>query len=58
MKEKRVGKLVDRIPSKGTWIGELQVGLLVSRDSAKSIAEWLLEKVKIAEEQAAKCIGR
>lgn len=54
VKDKRLGALIDRVPSKGTWIRELQIGLLLSRNTAKSIGEWLLEKVKIAEEQALK----
>ena len=54
VKDKRLGKSIERIPSERTWIRELQIGVILQRDVAKSIGEWLLGKVKIAEEQAKK----
>lgn len=50
----KLGKEVRRIPGENNWVRELQIGLLLSRDVAETIGNWLLEKVKQSDEARAK----
>lgn len=54
VKDSKLGEPIERIPSEGAWIRELQIGVVLSRSTAKSIGEWLLGKVKMAEQQESK----
>lgn len=54
LRNNKIGPLIKQEPSEEPWIRELQIGLVFSKNTAKSIANWLLEKVKKAEEQEVK----
>jgi len=54
LRNNKIGPLIKQEPGEETWIRELQIGLVFSRNTANSIANWLLEKVKKAEEQEVK----
>lgn len=54
VKDNRIGESIERIPGEGSWVRELQIGVMLSRSTAKSFAKWLLQKVNMAEEQALK----
>ena len=58
VEEGKLGKVITRVPGETNWIRELQIGLLLSRDTAENIGKWLLEKVQKVDEQRAKMAER